>query len=190
MFIKRVVCSEESMTLSHETWPYVSLNEKEFKLCSICFYITVLSSRFWAQLLLTSQEIAPEIGLMVWVAYKPPLRYETKWERQGGALHFSISTTDMFLIHLYGISCLCAASGHQRSESVWIQNGSWCQFSLAACRNTSQILSHFLSVMHPLVFSSFAIAVNGLGSWYVLPPLWERMEELEFHWSGQKYNTI
>lgn len=71
-------------------WPYVSLNGQEFKPRSICFYITPLVCRSWAQLLLASQEIAPEIGPVVWVAHKPRRRYESKCERQRKAspLHY------------------------------------------------------------------------------------------------------
>lgn len=121
-------------------WPYVSLNGQE----SICFYITLLDSRFWAQLPSTCQEIAPEIGPVVWVAYKPPRRYESKWKRQRNSFSTSLYPPQ---------ACFCknvlSASSdgfpEKVSKSRRIQNGSQCPFSLArsACMNKSQIPSLF-----------------------------------------------
>ena len=54
--------------------------DKSSSLAPFAFILHRLGSRFWAQLLLASQEIAPEIGPEVWVAYKPPRRYESKWD--------------------------------------------------------------------------------------------------------------
>lgn len=167
-------------------WPYVSLNGQE----SICFYITLLDSRFWAQLPSTCQEIAPEIGPVVWVAYKPPRRYESKWKRRGKETAFTLP-----YIHHRRVSvrrsCLPPATGSQRRSTshegskmeasvhfLWPQVHVWI--------NPRSLLLSSLSVTQPLVFSRSLIAVNGFGFWYVLSALWEWMEEFEFHWSRHK----
>lgn len=175
--LERIACSEKSVSfyILILPWNVTTCEPKWTRVQASLHLLLYYCARLQVpkhSCFLASQEIAPEIGPAVWVAYKLPHSYRSRWveQKKSALLLYAPAPHSSGLWESEGQRVV-----YNSLQWKKIQNGSWCPFSL-----TASIHSNKSPRLQRLALVSFTVAVKWLrffGKW---------MKEFEFHQSVPK----